>query len=233
MNAHPHISKEFDSELENARNMLMEMGGLVEQQLRGACQALTTHDVELAQSVSEMDTKVNKLELDLDELCVQIIALRQPAATDLRSLISIMKASTDLERIGDEAERIAKMAKALCRLDYPNDQYNDIRALGADAVVMLTGALDVFARVDADEALSIIKEDQKIDDGYDAIVRRRGKEMTERPEHIERALNVIWAARALERIGDHAKNISEYVVFLARGKDVRHSRVSGDRQVTD
>lgn len=233
MNPHPHISEQYDTELEQARNLLMEMGGIVEQQVRNACQALTTHDAELAQAVRDGDDRVNQLEVDLDELCVQIIALRQPAATDLRALISIMKASTDLERIGDEAERIAKMAAAVSHLEYPADQYNDIRNLGTDAATILAGALDVFARVDADQALVIIKSDAKIDDGYDAVVRQRGKEMSEQPEQIERALNVIWAARALERIGDHAKNISEYVVFLARGEDVRHSGLSGARKPAD
>lgn len=233
MNTHPHISEQFDSELEQARNLLMEMGGIVEQQLKSAVQALTTHDIELAESVRDDDDRVNQLEIDLDELCVHVIALRQPAASDLRTLISIMKASTDLERVGDEAERIAKMALAVADFDYPGDQYNDIRVLGADAAAILRGALDTFARVDADEALAVIKADAKIDDGYADVVRERGREMTEHPEHIERAMNVIWAARALERIGDHAKNVSEYAVFLARGEDVRHSGISGAQKPTD
>ena len=225
MNAHPHISEQYEAELETARNLLMEMGGIVEQQVKTACQAFVTHDTEAAQTVRDLDHSVNQHEIDLDELCVQIIALRQPAATDLRSLISIMKASNDLERIGDEAERIAKMAIAVADMEFPNDQYNDIRTLGAEAAAMLSATLDVFARVDADKALEIIGSDQKIDDGYDAIVRERGKEMSNQPERIERALNVIWVARALERIGDHAKNISEYVVFLAHGEDVRHPKL--------
>lgn len=226
MNPHPHISEQFDTELEQARSLLMEMGGIVEQQLRNACQALTTHDTELADTVRQADDQVNQLEIDLDELCVQIIALRQPAATDLRTLISIMKASTDLERVGDEAERIAAMAIAVAQFEYPADQYNDIRNLGTKAATMVSSALDVFARVDADEAINVIKADTEIDVGYEAVVRDRAKEMTRQPEQIERALHVIWAARALERIGDHAKNISEYVVFLAHGEDVRHSSIN-------
>ncbi|MDH3642757.1 MAG: phosphate signaling complex protein PhoU [Gammaproteobacteria bacterium] len=224
MNPHPHISEQFDSELDQARNLLMEMGGMVEQQLHAACQALTNHDAELAENVKESDMKVNQLEIDLDELCIQIIARRQPAATDLRTLISIMKASTDLERIGDESERIAKMALAIVHLEYPRDQYNDIRKLGELAAAMVSGALDAFARLDAERAMNIIRADNEVDDGYDAIVRERGSNMTD-PENIERALHVIWAARALERIGDHAKNISEYVVFLVQGKDIRHDNM--------
>jgi len=233
MNAHPHISEQFDAELEQARNLLMEMGGTVEQQLRNACQALTTHDTELVQTVRDAEDKVNQLEIDLDELCVHIIALRQPAATDLRTLIGLMKASTDLERIGDEAERIAKMAKAVSHLPFPDDEYNDIRVMGATTSAMLRKALDVFARVDADQALAVIASDERVDADYDAIVRQRGQEMSEHPAQIERALNVIWAARALERIGDHAKNISEYAVFLAKGEDVRHGNLTAERTPSD
>ena len=211
----------------------MEMGGTVEQQLRNACQALTTHDTELVQTVRDAEDKVNQLEIDLDELCVHIIALRQPAATDLRTLIGLMKASTDLERIGDEAERIAKMAKAVSHLPFPDDEYNDIRVMGATTSAMLRKALDVFARVDADQALAVIASDERVDADYDAIVRQRGQEMSEHPAQIERALNVIWAARALERIGDHAKNISEYAVFLAKGEDVRHGNLTAERTPSD
>ncbi len=233
MKAHPHISEQFDAELEQARNLLMEMGGTVEQQLRNACQALTTHDTELVQTVRDAEDRVNQLEIDLDELCVHIIALRQPAATDLRTLIGLMKASTDLERIGDEAERIAKVAKAVSHLPFPDDQYNDIRVMGATTSAMLSKALDVFARVDADQALAVIASDERVDADYDAIVRQRGQEMSEHPAQIERALNVIWAARALERIGDHAKNISEYAVFLAKGEDVRHGNLTAEQTPSD
>lgn len=225
MNPHPHISEQYEIELDHARNKLMEMGGLVEQQLRTACQALTTHDVELAQTVKPSDKKINAIEVALDELCIQIIARRQPAATDLRTLISIMKASTDLERIGDEAERIAKMAIAMSKFEYPSDQYNDIRGLADIAAAMVSGALDAFARLDANRAIQIIQQDDEVDDGYDNIVRDRGQNLPRlgvEPEGFERALHVIWVARALERIGDHAKNISEYVVYLVKGQDVRH-----------
>jgi phosphate transport system protein len=219
----PHISEQFDAELDAARNLLMEMGGLVEQQVHDAAQALINQDDELAGRVRENDDRINQIEVDIDEQCIHIIARRQPAATDLRTLISIMKASTDLERIGDEAGRIAKMAQALAGMEYPADQYGDFRQLSGLAEEILANSLDAFARLDADGAMKAIASDEQIDQGYNAIVRERGSNMRQDAAGIDRAMNVIWAARALERIGDHAKNLSEYVVYLVKGKDVRHS----------
>lgn len=229
---HPHISEEFEAELEKASALLMEMGGLVEQQLRKACTAFVNHDAELAQQVRADDRKVNQFEVDLDDLCVNIIARRQPAATDLRTLISVMKASTDLERIGDESRRIAKMAQAISHLEFPADQYADFRDLSARVARILSEGLDAFARLDAVSAVKVIASDQAIDDAYDSIVKSRGIRMRERVEDLDRSLNVLWSARALERVGDHSKNIGEYVVYLVKGKDVRHSdataAISGD-----
>lgn len=219
----PHISEQFDAELGSARNLLMEMGGLVEQQLHDATLALINQDDELGTQVRQRDKRINQLEVDIDEQCIHIIARRQPAASDLRTLISIMKASTDLERIGDEAGRIGKMAQALSGMEYPADQYNDFRKLAALAEEIVARGLDAFARLDVDGALEAIAFDGQIDESYNAIVRERGSNMRQDTAAIDRAMNVIWAARALERIGDHAKNISEYVVYLVRGQDVRHS----------
>lgn len=219
----PHISEQYDAELDAARNLLMEMGGLVEQQLHDAAQALINQDDELAAKVRESDAAVNQLEIDIDEQCIHIIARRQPAASDLRTLISVMKASTDLERIGDEAGRVAKMAQAVAGMEYPADQYNDFRQLSGLAADIVANSLDAFARLDAEGALKVIASDEAIDDAYNAIVRERGSNMRQDAAGIDRAMNVIWAARALERIGDHAKNISEYVVYLVKGQDVRHS----------
>lgn len=219
----PHISEQFDAELDGVRNLLMEMGGLVEQQLHDAALALINQDDELAARVRENDDKVNQFEVEIDEQCIHIIARRQPAATDLRTLISVMKASTDVERIGDEAGRIAKMAQSLAGMEYPADQYNDFRQLAALAEEIVASSLDAFARLDADGALRAIDSDEQIDRSYNAIVRDRGSNMRHDTASIDRAMNVIWAARALERVGDHAKNISEYVVYLVKGKDVRHS----------
>jgi len=218
-----HISEEYDTELNHARQMLMQMGGLVEQQLQKACQAFVTHDAEVATTVSDADRKINHLEVELDELCINIIARRQPAATDLRTLISIMNASTDLERIGDEADRIAKMTREIAHLEYPADQYSDFRNLSNSVFEILSKALDAFARLDSDSALAVIEMDESIDDAYRAIVRSRGTTIREQPDEVERSLNVLWSARALERIGDHSKNIGEYVVYLVKGQDIRHS----------
>lgn len=204
----------------------MEMGGLVEQQVHKACRAFVTHDAETAAEVSSADKRINRLEVELDEVCINIIARRQPAATDLRTLISIMNASTDLERIGDEADRIAKMALAISHLEYPADQYSDFRDVAVQVSSILSNALDAFARLDASSALSVIKSDEEIDSAYENIVKSRGMSMREQPDDLERALNILWSARALERIGDHSKNIGEYVVYLVKGRDVRHTNAA-------
>lgn len=219
-----HISHQYDYELDSVGTRLMEMGGRVERMLSDAIDAFCGHDGELAHVVREADRAVNHAELELDEACVEIIALRQPAARDLRTLIAIMRASTDLERIGDESCRIAKAAQALQDVPPPADRYAELRALYEQVGGLLTAALDALARQDVDQALELMKRDEAIDDGYDAIVRHALGEMHSRPEEVDRGINLIWAARALERIGDHATNLCEYVVFLVRGQDVRHPR---------
>jgi phosphate transport system protein len=225
----PHISEQFDLELAQIRDRFMEMGGLVETLVRDAASALVNHNADLAQDVRDRDKRVNRLELDIDELCIHTIARRQPAASDLRTVISIMKASTDLERIGDEAGRIAKMAQALSALPYPTDQYRDFRAMADLAESIVSRSLDAFARQDADGAMGVIKSDEAINEAYNAIVRDRGTSMRADAAVVERGMNVIWAARALERIGDHAKNISEYLVFQVKGEDVRHTEKGHSR----
>ena len=218
-----HISEQYDAELDSARSRLLEMGGLVEQQLQQACQALYSHDMELADKVRAGDAAINQLEVDIDDLCAQIIARRQPAATDLRTLISIMKASTDLERIGDEAERIAKMAKKVSNLELPADHYGDIREMAGMVHTMLANALDAFARLSAEGAVGVIEADEAVDDAYDNIVKEKGAAMKNDPDSIEQSLTILWVARALERCGDHAKNLCEYIVYLVKGTDVRHA----------
>ncbi len=217
----PHISEQFDAELDAARSQLMEMGGMVEKLLRDATEALVDQDAALAEKVKLADKRVNQLEVDIDEQCVNIIARRQPAASDLRTLISVMKASTDLERVGDEAGRIAKMAISLADLDYPTDEFSDFRHIATLTHQIVASGLDAFARLDTDGAMRVIASDQAIDDAYDELVRQRSSKMREDPESIEGDMCIIWAARALERIGDHAKNIGEYVVYLVRGQDLR------------
>lgn len=215
-----HISEQYDSELKSARLRLMAMGGLVEKQLQGAIRAFTTHDATLAAEVRAGDDEINKLEVELDDDCISIIALRQPAATDLRLLVCIMKAGTDLERVGDEADRIAKAAIAAATLPQPQDQHAQILRLSELAAAMLRRALDAFERLDVGAAYDVIAADAEVDDEYDAVIRGAFDAMAQDPEHW---LNTMWTARALERIGDHAKNLCEHVVYMVKGKDVRHS----------
>lgn len=218
-----HISEQYDEELDSVRSLLLEMGGLVEQQLQKACQALYSHDSELADVVRVGDARVNELEVDIDDLCVHIIARRQPAATDLRTLISILKASTDLERVGDEAERIAKMAQKVADLELPANQYGEIREMAGNVQTMLADALDAFARLSPETAVRVIDADEVVDIAYKAILADMGATMKAHPDQVERALTVLWVARSLERCGDHAKNLSEYIVYLVKGQDVRHA----------
>jgi len=222
-----HISEQYDAELDSLRRRLMEMGGLVESQLRDAVQAAVTHDAELANGVRAADKEVNALELAIDDQCIHIIARRQPAAGDLRMLITMMKVCTDLERVGDESGRIAKSALALVGLEFPENQYNEIRHLADLAAKMLSRSLDALARLDVDAALANIAADAELDRAHDDVVRDYAATMEQHPESVKRVLNTFWAARALERIGDHAKNIAEHVVFLVKGLDVRHTHKSG------
>jgi phosphate transport system protein len=217
-----HISEQYDIELEAARNLLLELGGLVEHQVQQACLALYSHNAELAEEVRAGDRQINLMEVEIDELCVQIIARRQPAATDLRTLISILKAGTDLERVGDEAKRIAKMVIRIANLQIPGDQYATVRQMADQVVTMLGKALDAFARSSPESAVAVIELDDAVDEAYDGIVKRLGTDMKAQPENIERLLTVLWIARALERCGDHAKNLSEYTIYLVKGEDVRH-----------
>ena len=217
-----HISEQYDIELAHIKEQLMEMGGLVEQQVSHACQALITHDAELAHQVRDTESRLNQLEVELDDDCVSIIAKRQPTAGDLRNVVSVMKAITDLERIGDEADRIAKMALQLSATKIPDDQYSDFRGIHEKVKRMLHWSLDAYARRDVEHALRVIEADEEIDDGYNELVGKCIREMQDSTENIGDLISMMWAARALERIGDHSKNISEYVIYQVKGLDVRH-----------
>jgi phosphate transport system protein len=216
-----HISGQFNAELDDIRNRVLAMGGLVERQLEQALDALATLDSELAQQVIEGDHKVNGMEVAIDEECTRIIAKRQPAASDLRLIIAISKTITDLERIGDACVRIAKAAVEK-RANSQQPLLVSIENMGRHATRMLHSTLDALARMDADEAFELHKEDAKIDKEYEGIIRQLMTYMMEDPRSIPDVLDVLWAARAVERVGDRCKNICEYVIYYVKGKDVRH-----------
>ena len=218
-----HISQQFNAELEDVRSHLLAMGGLVEKQVNDAVSALIDADSGLAQQVRDVDQQINQMERSIDEECVRILARRQPAASDLRLIISISKSVIDLERIGDEATKIAKRAIELCESGEAPKGYVEIRHIGEQVRKMVQEALDAFARYDADLALSVAQYDKTVDREYKSALRELVTYMMEDPRSISRVLSVIWALRSLERIGDHARNIAELVIYLVRGTDVRHT----------
>ncbi len=217
-----HISQKFNSELEEIRSHVLAMGGLVEEQIRNAIQSLADGNVSLAEAVISRDVEVNKAEVNIDEECTHIIARRQPAATDLRLVIAVIKTITDLERIGDQAERVARMGTRLAEAERPKNNYHELQNMGEHVAKMVHGALDAFARSDVEMAINVSKQDEQVDQEYDGLMRQCLTFMMEDPRKITQMLDIMWAARAIERIGDHAKNICEYVIYLVKGKDVRH-----------
>ncbi len=217
-----HISQQFNAELEEVRSHLLAMGGLVEKQVNDAVTALIQADSGLAQQVREVDDQINQMERNIDEECVRILARRQPAASDLRLIISISKSVIDLERIGDEATKIARRAIQLCEEGESPKGYVEVRHIGDQVRKMVQESLDAFARFDADVALSVAQYDKTVDREYKTALRELVTYMMEDPRSISRVLSVIWALRSLERIGDHARNIAELVIYLVRGTDVRH-----------
>ena len=217
-----HISKQFNKEMEDIRNKVLTMGGLVEQQVELATKAFMSCDMESAEKVIQQDHLVNALEKDIDHECTEIMAKRQPAAFDLRMLIATIKIITDLERIGDEAARIAKMTMRMEGADYYQDKYYEIEHLLELVKEMLNGSLDAYARTDTEEVIAITAQDSKVDREYTSITRQLITQMMEDPRNITRALDMLWTARALERIGDHSCNVCEHVIYMVKGKDVRH-----------
>jgi phosphate transport system protein len=218
-----HISRRFNQDLEKVRNQMLQMGGFVEQQLHRAILALVEGDSRLGESVAADDYKVNGMELSIDEECSRILAIRSPAAGDLRVIIAIIKTITDLERIGDEGEKIAYIASRLATMEQPEDGYREVKHLGRHVAQMVHDALDAFARMDSQAALKTAQEDRMVDEEYDSIQRQCITFMMEDPRTLRRALEIMWIVRALERIGDHAKNICEYVIYMVHGKDIRHT----------
>lgn len=220
-----HISRSFNDDLEKVRNAVLSMGGLVEQQFDRAVLSLENADSDLGLQVARDDYKVNKMEVAIDEECSRILATRAPTASDLRLIIAILKTITDLERVGDEAERIGELSARLASEERSSTNYRELRNLARHVKEMLRGTLDAFARLDAESALEIVKADDLVDEEYEAINRQCITFMMEDPRAISRVLDSTWIARSMERIGDHAKNICEYVVFMVHGKDIRYTEL--------
>jgi len=218
-----HISKQFETDLDTTRTRVLQMGGLVEAQILAAIEAYGTGDAALIEQVIENDRRVNGYEVAIDGACNHIVVKRQPAASDLRLIMAISKIVTDLERSGDEAEKIARMAKRIHEHGGHHAQrFPAIRHAAQVAVRMLRQALDAFARLDAVLAADVVKEDVAIDDEFRSILRQLITYMMEDPRTISPGLEIVWVAKAIERIGDHAKNMAEQVIYIVRGTDVRH-----------
>ena len=224
MNLNKHISGQFNSELEAVRNNVLAMGGLVEQQLADALVAIHDQDLELARRIVETDLTVNSMEISIDEECTRIIAKRQPTASDLRLILMISKAVTDLERMGDVADRLARMVLNSSGRTHP--PLVSLESMGRQAIKMLHDALDAFARMDVEAAIQLYHDDDKIDKQYESIIRELMTYMMEDPRTIPQVLEVLWAARSLERIGDRCQHISDYIIYCVKGKDVRHTKIS-------
>jgi len=220
-----HISSRYNEDLERLRSSVLEMGGLVERQLTQAVGGITEPDAKVMLRVAQEELRVNQLERSIDEDCSRILATRGPAASDLRLIITILKTITDLERIGDEGEKVAAIASRLAARERPNNRYRELRNLGDLVIGMVHDTLDAFARFDTTLALEVLHRDRIVDDEYESIHRQNITFMMEDPRAIGRALDVMWVVRALERVGDHAKNICEYLIYSVHGKDVRHTKL--------
>ena len=221
-----HLSTQFDSELTSVSSQVMELGGLVESQIRQAIYALQHFNLDAAHEVTANETRVNAMEIEIDRDLSSIIARRQPTARDLRLLIAISKTTANLERVGDEAEKIARMVRSIIESGAARSLPSlELRYAADLASGLLNKALDAFARLDVNAALSILKEDDLIDKEFDGFVRKLITYMMEDPRTISPSLDLLFLAKAIERIGDHAKNIAEFIIYVVKGEDVRHSSI--------
>lgn len=226
MSESTHLSSQFDEELSGLRTHVLQMGGLVETQISSAIHAYSTGEIASVKSIVDADHKVNELEKAIDDDCAHVIAKRQPTASDLRLILGISKIVTDLERAGDEAKKIAKGVRRIYENGHVPSQFGiGVRHLAEAAIVMVRQALDAFARLDVELAKSVIRADTEVDTEFKSIIRQLITHMMEDPRTITTSIDIITIARAIERIGDHAKNISEQVIFVVEGRDIRHTKV--------
>jgi phosphate transport system protein len=218
-----HISQQFNADLEHLRTHLLELGGIVEEQVANAVKAIETADGALAEQVLQTEREVDQREISLDRECTLILARRQPAASDLRLVLMVTKTTHDLERMGDEADKIAKMTLALNEDGGLSPRgYVELRHIATNVLRLVNMALDSFARYDVHTAVKVVRDDDVVDMEYRSALRELITYMMEDPRSISRVMNIMWALRALERIGDHARNIAENVIYLVYGMDVRH-----------
>ena len=218
-----HVSTQFDEDLARLRTHVLHMGGLVETQIAASIEACISGEVDRVRAIVDTDRKINDLEKAIDDDCAHIIARRQPIASDLRLILGISKIVTDLERSGDEAKKIAKGVRRIYEAGQMPSQYGiGVRHIAEAALGMLRQALDAFARLDTEQALKVIQADANVDVEFKSIMRQLITHMMEDPRTITTSIDIIWIARAVERIGDHAKNVAEHVVFIVEGRDIRH-----------
>ena len=220
-----HISRKFNEELESVRSRVLHMGGIVEVQLSNALKVLVNKETALAKEVTSADAVVNSLEVEIDEQCTRIVARRQPAATDLRLIITVIKTISDLERMGDEAKRVAIMARHEMDGAMDDDLRADLEHMGDLVRGMLRQVLDAFARTDVDTAVAVVKADKKVDKKYKRIVKQLIQRMASEPHSVPAVMNIMWAVRSLERLGDRCQNIAEHVIYMVLGTDVRHIKL--------
>uniref|UniRef100_UPI0035B31E95 phosphate signaling complex protein PhoU n=1 Tax=Hylemonella sp. TaxID=2066020 RepID=UPI0035B31E95 len=221
-----HLSTQFDTELSSVSSRVMEMGGLVEAQVQQAIQALGQFNAEAAREVIALETRVNDMDVELDHEIASIIGRRQPTARDLRLLMAVAKAVANLERAGDEAEKMARMVLSIIQSGAPRTlPASELRKAADLAAGQLRKALDAFARLDTATALAILREDDLIDQEFDSFLRVLITYMMEDPRTISTSLDLLFLAKAIERVGDHAKNIAELIIYIVKGADVRHSSI--------
>jgi len=225
LNLSDHISRQFNQELEEVRSQVLHMGGIVEEQLANALKVLVSGDKSLAKEVLAADAVVNALEVDIDEECTRIVALRQPAASDLRLVMTVVKTINELERIGDEAKRIAKMTSDELEGVLTEKMRTELTFMGALVRDMLRQVLDGFARADVDTAIEVVKADKLVDKRYKKIVKQFIQQMVNDPDSVPSVINVLWAVRSLERLGDRCQNIAEHIIYMALGTDIRHVKL--------